>query len=131
MSDIVRSGRKKLTTKQERALEALLQGNSQRDSAEIAGITPRTLRRWCREDEQFIAELELRSHSLLSRATIQLGGALEMSADLLRAVLSNEDLPVSIRIRSANLIFRNYFKFFELQSIDQRIARIEALLIEE
>ena len=84
MSHNVPIKRSSLNQKQGLALQALIDGHSQKDAAAMAGVSARTLRRWIRENEKFKQELDSRMSELLGNATLRLVGSMDLAADVLK-----------------------------------------------
>lgn len=124
MSENVRSSRK-LSSKQLRALELLLEGGTQSDTAEAIGVSPRTLRRWISEDPEFQAELKDLSRSALAAASLSLVGSMDSAIASLKNITSNESNPASIRVRAADITLAYALKYIEVMDIEQRLTELE------
>ncbi len=125
MSENVRSGRK-LSSKQLRALEILLDGGTQNDTAQEIGVSTRTLRRWLNEDPEFRAELNELSRTTIAAASLRLIGVLESSINSLSSICSNESIPASIRVKAARATLSYALKYLETINFEQRLTDLES-----
>lgn len=127
MSEIDRKKRK-LSTPQQKAIEALLQGHKQQEAAVLAGVTDRTVRRWLAEDHDFVAELKDGSQLLIHNVTRRLLGSLDLAADVLREVLEDKKASQSMKLRATGILLDKAARFVELNDIMERLEILEAKL---
>lgn len=120
---------KKITAKQQKALEALLDGRNREDAALAAGVTARTLYRWLNEPEfaAFQAEVSTHQTRAISLASIRLTGGIASCADYLLSVIEDEDAPPSVRVRAALGWLDKQIKFVEVNEILLRLEALEAV----
>lgn len=64
MSQPVETTDQTLTGQQETVIAALIDGKTQKEAAELAGVTPETVSRWKASDPLFLATLNLRRQEL-------------------------------------------------------------------
>jgi len=114
-----------VSTKQYKAIIALLNGSTFTDAAAAAGVSRKTVERW-RDDEAFFSELQRLSDHTLKDATRRLVATLDTAIDVLQDAMQNPDKPHQrIRLRAANYALSHAPKFMELSDIIQRIEVLE------
>jgi len=113
-----------LTTKQAKAITALLSERTTTEAATAAKISERQLYRWL-ADPVFCAHLKQAEGQILDAATRRLvqsiGQALDTLEELNRAANSE-----SVRARAANDLLTHMLKVRELADLEKRIAALEA-----
>jgi hypothetical protein len=84
-----------ISVKQERAIEALLKGETQTEAAEIAGVTRQTVNGWARWHPGFIAALNSRRLEIAQAHDNRLRQLLSRSMDVLENALDEGDRSVA------------------------------------
>lgn len=115
---------RKLSTKQKRAIAALLSQKSVRAAAESARVGERTLYRWLK-DAGFRAALAAAEGDAIDQATRRLIAMTGKAADELQAILTDLDSTPAVRLRAIELIFANALKLRELRNVEERLAALE------
>lgn len=117
---------KKPTTKQRRAIEALLEGKKIKDAAMLAGVATRTLQRW-RKQPAFSSELSERTAQLMGDAVLRMVGNMDLSSDVLVELAEDKigHVPFSVRLRAARYIQEGGIKLMEIHELEQRISALE------
>ena len=118
---------KSLTTKQRKALEALLSGSKVKDAALAAGVTSRTVQRW-RDTEAFAFELQRRSTLAVKDAATRMTANMDAMLDVLLAVAEDEAAPRHVRVRAALGWIDRQAKVVELAEILERLDALESLV---
>lgn len=113
----------RLTTRQARAIIALLSEPTFQAAAKAAKVGDRTLRRWLTEDPTFKAAYRTARSLALGQATARLQATAAQAVDTLRALLGAESRP-DVRARAALGLLAAAMKAEEL---DNLVARVEAL----
>lgn len=121
---------KKLTSKQHKALAALIDGANYEQAAALTGVTTRTLRRY-RSDPLFVAELRRLEGAKLGELSLNLTRASNDALAVLEAVMHDDDTPASVKVRAADSILSHRRQIYELVSLTDRIDEIEARLNNE
>lgn len=129
MSGNVRRERK-LSARKRRAIRARLQGHSQQDAAQLAGVTARTLRRWTNEDEAFATELRRQSRLLVSEAAQRLEGSLDLAVGVMLEAAADQSAPNHVRLRAADSVTVKALKLREFSELEARIALLDQSLKE-
>jgi len=115
---------RKLSTKQKRAIAALLAERNVRAAAESARVGERTLYRWL-SDAEFRAALAAAEGDAIDQATRRLIAMTGKAADELQAILTDLDSTPAVRLRAIELIFANALKLRELRNVEERLAALE------
>lgn len=121
-------GGKELTPRQWRAIEHLLTQPSVKAAAQAAGVGYRTLRGWLRQPafQQALQAVQADALAALQRQLLTLAsqgcGVLEQS------MRPGEN--VRTRLLAVDLALRHLLKFVELQSLEERVQRLEERLEE-
>lgn len=117
-----------LSPKQMIVIEALLEGASQKEAAQRAGVTPRSVRRWLREDGEFKEHwTEARTEALravtahLQRAGLKATGRLER-------LLEDEAVPPYVAVGCIRTALEMFFKGLETWDIAERLEALERRL---
>jgi len=115
-----------LTTRQRRAVAALLASGSVRQAAEVAGCARSSLYRWLREPE-FAAALTDSQDEVLRLQAARLVSLLDKSLDVVAGGLEPGAGAVW-RFRAAALLLRHFSELADYTSLVQRVARLEEKL---
>jgi len=118
---------KKLTAKQVRAMEALLEGANIQDAAERAGVNRKTVTRWL-QDAMFWTVYQANSRTSLELAARRMTGKLDMAVDMVASVMEDDEAPAGVRLRAAQQVIDGSLKLLEVTDIQERIAALEARL---
>ena len=113
-----------LSSRQQRAIAALLTTKSMSEAASSAGVGERTLYRWLAEDEAFRAGLARAESELLDTATRRLLALQGQAIETLEHLLSSAESE-SVRLRAAQVAIETSLKLRELRDIDQRLTALE------
>jgi len=114
-----------LSTRQKRAIAALLSCRDVRTAAEQCKVSERTLHRWLADDSAFQAALSQAEGAAIDTATrrlVQLQGA---AIDTLKRLLADDDVSDSVRLRAAGNVLDYLLKLRELRNIEQRLTELE------
>lgn len=114
-----------LSTQQNRAIVALLNGDSIRNAAKAASIGERTLYRWLAEDDAFRHKLRDAESSALDAATRQLSVIASEAVTVLRDIQNDDDTPPNVRVSAARALLDSTMKMVEMRNFDERLRRLE------
>jgi len=106
-----------LSTKQQKALDALLRGCTQEAAAREAGVSRRTLGRWMSRNVAFQQALRSAEQEALKRIQRRLVGLAENACDALGQALRGEAQPAQVRARLMPLR--------ELVEVEERLRALE------
>lgn len=116
-----------LTPAQRRMIAALLTERDVRTAAKAAGVAERTAWRWL-EDATFRAELTRQEAAVIDQVTRGLlamqGNALKELGDLVSGF--GGGVSPAVRLQAIRTVLEIHLKYRELNTIEQRIAALEA-----
>ncbi len=120
------NGTQMLTSKQRKAIEALLEGAKVKEAALVAGVSTRTLQRW-REQEAFALELHQRNTHAIKDAAMRLTAHFDDMLDVLLAIAKDEQgmYSESVRVRAALGWIDRQIRMMETTEVLERILRLE------
>lgn len=118
---------KRLTAKQVKAMEALLDGANVQGAADAAGVNRKTITRWL-QDKVFWKLYQVNSRASLELAARRLAGNLDGAVELLTSVMDDEDAPAGVRLRAAQQVIDGSLKLLEVADIQERLTALEERL---
>lgn len=116
---------KRLTGKQAKALDALLDGANVQTAATLAGVNRKTLSRWLSYDLDFWKAYQKHSQGALQLAARRLTNKLDGAVELLGDVMEDEDAPAGVRLRAAQLVVDGALRLLESADFAERLAALE------
>jgi AcrR family transcriptional regulator len=117
----------KLSSKQQRALEALLREPTIQAAADAAGVSKATIFRWLAEDVFSAVYRDLRGQLLESTLTA-LQQASGDAVATLRTVMTDETAKGSERVSAARCVLEMSLKAREILETEERLADLETRL---
>lgn len=113
-----------LSSKQEKAIMALLTESNMRQAAETAGVGESTLYRWLQEGEFNQAFKEARKKAFSqSLSCLQLAAATAVST--LKVIMENDEAPPSSRVTAAKAVIEMAHKAYELEDLSAELEEIK------
>lgn len=120
-----------LSTKQAKAISALLTTKSVVDAARLAEVGERTLARWLNEDRSFRQALSAAESGLIDNASRRLLQLQDGAIDAIEGFLAEgADVSDNVRLRAAQAALDYLLKLRELRDIEQRLSALEAAINE-
>jgi len=116
---------KKLTSRQKKAIAALISCKDRKQAAEAAGIGYRTINRYLKDD-LFLAELRRVEAEIISGAVRSLINDLPRNIEVMRNIREYERNPARVRLRAAQLIDQSLLKWREALDIEERLTALES-----
>jgi hypothetical protein len=113
-----------LSSRQQRAVAALLASKSVAEAASTAGVGERTLYRWLAEDQAFRAALSQAEGDLLDTATRRLLTLQGKAIDALEHLIERAETE-GVRLRAAQVAIDTSLKLREMRDIEQRLTALE------
>lgn len=107
------------------AVVALAAGETTRQAAKAAGVTARTVERWC-ADPEFAADVTATRAQMLATVAGQLTAAGGEAVATLRAVMADPDAKPHAKVQAAREILAALLPLREHVDLEQRLAAIEA-----
>ena len=118
-----------LTTKQARAVAALLTAPTTSEAAKLAGVGERTLWTWL-NDSVFQAALVREQDAVIAAAVRVLVGELSASHAVMRQLRDDESSAPSLKLRAARALDDSCLKWLELADVQRRLDRLETAISE-
>ena len=115
---------RQLTTRQQRAVAALLTTGDVPAAAEAVGVDKATLYRWMKQPVFLAAvrEAEVGALDELSRTLVRLG---RTAAGTLEAAMVDGAAPYPTRVRAADAVLGRLLQLRELATLEARVAELE------
>ena len=115
----------KLTSRQKRAIAALISCKDKREAAEVAGVGYTSINRWLKENDLFIAELR-RAEAEIINAVVRLKTSdLPRNDEFMRLVREEKRAAYNVRLRAASLIDQSLIKWREAVNVEERLEALE------
>lgn len=114
-----------LTTLQRRSIGSLLGCSTIGGAAAAVGVSERTLRRWLNNPD-FRSELNQAETSLLCDVLRVSVSDLRVNFETIREIRDNPGNPAGIRLRAALGLDGSILRWRELETIEKRLAGLEA-----
>jgi hypothetical protein len=111
--------------KWDRAILALLQGDTREKAAEAADVDPATLYRW-QKNPQFQAALMEARREAFGRATGRLQQASNTAVDTLIRILNDAEAPVTGVVQAAKCVLDQSRKGLELDDLQMQVAELQS-----
>ena len=118
----------KLTSKQERAIIALLSTSTVAEAAEEVGVSRRTLERWL-ADSAFVSEYRAIRGHVVEAAVARLQQATTDAVECLQRNLREAKPPT--QVRAAQIILDQALRAVELYDLNDRLDRLQDYLGED
>lgn len=112
-----------LTTRQRRAVAALLSARDIKAAAAAANVGYNTLRTWL-DDPAFVAELRSAEGQAIDAATRRLIDLQGQAIDALAEVLGS-GASAAVKVRAAAVVLDGLLRLRELRNIEERLSRLE------
>lgn len=129
MSEIVQ--RKSLTPRQLKAVNALLEGATMRETAVRVGVNEKTVSRWLCEDA-FSHQLKAGETLVLERVSRRLVGLAERAVTVLGELLDSPGVPgAGVRRLTAVNLLELTQSYRELNEFERRLLELEKAVLRE
>jgi hypothetical protein len=117
--------RQSLTTRQRRAVAALLAAPTLTEASVLAGVHVRTLQRYL-QDAAFRAELHRAQDEAMAQATRQSLAAMTEALQTLQAIMADPTAQPSARVSAAKSILEHAARLYEATTLAERLAALES-----
>lgn len=114
----------RLSTRQRKALQALIENRTIQQAAQAAGIGERTIYKYL-DDPQFRAALAEAEGDLIDQATRQLLQLQDPAIKVMTWAMNHADNPPSVRLRAAQAVLDYLLKLRELRNLEERLTNLE------
>jgi len=118
-----------ITTRQHRAIAAMLTAPDHKTAAEVARIGYRTLNRWLSEDDLFNAELRRAESDLIAGAIRSMVADQAANLQVMRDIRDKPVMPPAIRLRAAVALDQSLRNWREVEDIEPRISALEKAVL--
>ena len=115
-----------LTTKQEKAISALLSEPTIKQAAEKIGIGERTLHTWLAEPA-FVDAYRAARRDAVGQAVARLQQTATHVVTVLLTLMADKTTPAAVRLNAASKVLDLSFKAVELEDIQARLEALEQL----
>lgn len=113
-----------MTSRQQKALAALIRAPTVEAAARSSGIGYGTIRRWLREDEEFKAAYKTALDEMINDAAAQAKHCLTLAFDTLSEIMQNKGISPMARVGAARAALEFTLRLIEVNDI---VPRLEAL----
>jgi hypothetical protein len=113
-----------LTTRQRRAIAALLAARDVKAAAELAHVGYRTILRWL-DMPAFKAALLAAEGNALDGATRQLVALADSAIKVITWTMDNKEHPPAVRLRAAQAVLDYLLRLRELRNVEERLSALE------
>lgn len=120
-----------LSSRQTRAIAALISSPSIAEAAELAKIGRRTLHNWLAEDADFQQALSAAESAAISEAVRATGADMAANFATMREIRDDLELPASVRLRAAQTLDGSLLRWREIASIEERLVALEERAVSE
>ena len=117
-----------LTAEQRKALDALANGATKEQAAQVAGRTLRTVNRWFAEEAAFAAAVQQVSDTAVKDAARRLKFLLQKAITAVESVLDVPKCPAHVKLRAFEAVAGQTTKLTEFVELSERIERLEERL---
>jgi hypothetical protein len=114
----------KLGRRRERAIQALLQCDTQKEAARTVGIGEVTLWRWMQEPE-FNSAFREAKRRVLDEALTNLQKSARQAINALVSILEDQEKPASARVTAARTILETAVKTLQVEELEARVHELE------
>ncbi|MGN1379047.1 MAG: hypothetical protein ACI4XR_01440 [Bacilli bacterium] len=121
---------KKLSVKQELAINELLKGNSIVDSAKNIGVSEATLNRWLTNSE-FKASLNERKQLIVDSCIDSVNLMGNKALKVINDILDSENVSYNVKLNASKSVLDMILKFNEQKNIIDKMKEIEELVNEK
>lgn len=112
--------------KTDRIVQALLEQPTVEKAALAAGVSEATVWRWLRKPEFRLAFATARRDAF-SRSLARLQNASTAAVGTLLRVMVDKDTPAATKVRAADSVLEHAANAFELEDLELRLSRLEAI----
>jgi hypothetical protein len=115
----------RLSTKQNKAIAALLTEPTREEAAKKAGVIARTIRRWLADSEDFRQALAAAEVDLIANAARSIAAGSNEAVAVLRDIMLDEDNTTRTRRAAASSLLSHLPPVRLLGSLEAAIARLQ------
>jgi hypothetical protein len=105
-------------------VESLLIEPTIERAAEVSGVSTRTIRRWLRENADFIASYRAARRQIFEAAVGRLVSLCAKAVEQIEVILNDPQAPASVKLRTAQLVLEQV-RAAQADDIEERLQQIE------
>jgi hypothetical protein len=117
-----------LTTRQKRAITALLVAPDRKAAAEAAKVGYRSINRWLAEDPYFVSQLNQAETLMIADQVRALVRDMGDNRETMRTIRDSERNSAADRLRAAKYLDDSLQRWRDYLNLETRIAELEALI---
>lgn len=125
MTTLIATPENTLTSKQIQAVAYLIKGHSWHETAQLAGCSVASIKRWNKEPDFREAIVEGQREALAAAAG-QLAAGCTLAVSVLREIVGDEDVSPSTRVRASEVILSSAARAYELGELQRKVETLEA-----
>lgn len=114
-----------MTHRQERALQSLLECPTMAQAAQAAGVGVSSLRRWLKQDTEFIAAYREAVTEILESTTRKAQRAAGEAVDVLKEIMLDTDAQAGSRVSAADKLLNHAARLTETTDVLSRLSELE------
>lgn len=120
-----------MNAKFERVVEALLSESTVEEAARVSKVSARTIRRWLKDDADFVASYRAARRRLFDATITRIVGLCSTAVETLEAILRDPAAPRSAKLAAIRIVLERSFAAQEidleerLRQIEEELARLE------
>lgn len=116
--------KKKITPKQQKAIQAIIEGKSKADAAALAGVAARTIYKWL-NSQAFADQLRTAETFALLNSQAALIARIDENIEILDTIKRNGDASDNARIRAIQLELDVMLQWRNVTILEERITELE------
>jgi hypothetical protein len=117
-----------LTTRQKRAITALLVAPDRKAAAEAAKVGYRSINRWLAEDPCFVSQLNQAETLMIADQVRALVRDMDANRETMRTIRDSERNSAADRLRAAKYLDDSLQRWRDYLNLETRIAELEAMI---
>jgi len=121
---------KKMSPRQLNTIVHIFQTRTYAEAARQSGIKERTLYKWLR-DSDFQNALCEAKQNLYQTAMVKMQAQVSLACTALTDALQDQNCPHYVKIRAADSVLSNVFRFVEVEELRSRVESLEEIFADE
>ena len=114
-----------MTSRQQKALTALIRAPTVEAAARAAGVGYSTVRKWLKDDVEFKAAYTAEMDALLQDASRKARAATGAAIDTLQTVMQDAETPAAAKVSAAKTLIDSALRLTEAVDTETRLAALE------
>lgn len=114
-----------MTSRQQKALTALIRAPTVEAAARAAGVGYSTVRKWLKDDAEFKAAYSAEMDALLQDASRKARAATGAAVDTLTNIMQDAETPAAAKVSAAKTLIDSALRLTEAVDTETRLAALE------